>query len=109
MSKRQRLDRAGVAAPQIERLEPEDWQIYNWFADLNKARQSGMNGPLPIPYTEMQAWLLLTRETVSSAQITLLRDMDEAYLIAHAKIRDEQEREREAREKALEEAKNLLR
>ncbi|MFG1479172.1 hypothetical protein V5F53_10980 [Xanthobacter sp. V4C-4] len=39
-----------------------------------------MTGPLPVPWSELQAWLSLSGEHASRADVALLRQMDAAFL-----------------------------
>ena len=64
----------------------------------------GMNGPQPTSYEEILSWLTVSGEPLCSQQVAILGAMDSAYIETLYAIRAEQDREREAREKAKEEA-----
>lgn len=51
-----------------------------WFWELSASRQAGMNGPLPLPWAELQAWLTLSGEHVTREELAILRGMDAAFL-----------------------------
>lgn len=107
MTKRDRYLRAGVELEDSFALQPEDAQILSWFMDLNGSRQCWNSGPQPISYLEIQAWLAVSREPASTDQILRIKAMDEAYITAHHKIMDEQQKERDVLQKAVETAKKM--
>lgn len=54
--------------------------LAEWFWRLSEVRHQGFNGPLPIGFSEIQAWINLTGEIVSREEVAILRAMDAAYL-----------------------------
>ncbi|HEV7417681.1 MAG TPA: hypothetical protein VGN98_16105 [Tianweitania sediminis] len=58
--------------------------IWDWFWDLNKGRQVGMSGYLPLPAFELRAWAEMTGNIVRPEEWRILREMDGAFLAAVA-------------------------
>ncbi len=54
--------------------------LWTWFSDLHAARSFGMNGPNPITFTEIAAYLALYRIPAQPHHIAILRAMDAVYL-----------------------------
>lgn len=51
-----------------------------WFADLAAGRGVGYMAPLPLSYSEMEAWARLTGRTLTPWEVLVLRRLDNAYL-----------------------------
>lgn len=64
--------------------------IVNWFWDLNASRSQGFDGPLPLTFSELSAWREMTGEMPSREELSIIRQMDQAYLSALAKEREDQ-------------------
>lgn len=67
-----------------------DWPSagdYLWdiFIDMSRDRQDGPAGPQPFGPLLIQAWMELTGTMLSPAEVKVIRDMDQAWLHAHAK------------------------
>ncbi len=58
--------------------------IWDWYWELRAAAPSGMNGPNPVSWTELEAWSRLTARPLSRRQLHLLRLLDVAFLNSHA-------------------------
>ena len=70
---------------------PEEGQhIWAWFWTLNQRRQSGMDGPQPLTYTEIQAWQSSTGVIVRREETAILFGMDNTFLETLAKTREDQ-------------------
>ena len=70
---------------------PEEGEsLWGAFWLLNRRRPQGMNGPQPLTYAEIASWSLLTGEILLREEITIITDMDDAYLDALAKEREAQ-------------------
>ncbi len=56
--------------------------MYLWegFWELNQGRQSGMSGPVSLPWLEIKAWAELKGIELDAWDIKALRLMDNAYL-----------------------------
>ncbi len=54
--------------------------LIEWFWTLSASRQQGMSGPLPISFSEIQAWSSLTGEIVTREEVAILRAMDDGFL-----------------------------
>jgi hypothetical protein len=76
--------------------EPPDsvTHIDRWFWELSERRQQGMNGPLPLSFSEIEAWSRVTATPVRPIEARMMVDMDNAYLSACAEVRGIAERER---------------
>jgi hypothetical protein len=88
-TRRQRLERFGMAAPAIEPPPEEVAYLPEWFWDLNSCRASGLNGPQPLSMTELSNWIALTGTVVRREEIAVIREMDAAYLAAVAREQEE--------------------
>jgi hypothetical protein len=55
---------------------------YVWaaFLLLNQTRGQGYNGPLPITYQEMSAWIELTNTKLLPWEIEVIKRLDAIYL-----------------------------
>lgn len=70
---------------------PEEGEsLWTAFWGLNRRRPQGMSGPQPLTYAEIASWSRLTGEILLREEITILTDMDDAYLEALAKEREAQ-------------------
>ena len=56
--------------------------LWKWFMALHKTRQSGMNGPKPIRYKEIEAYSRLMGEGIEPRHVKILIAMDQTYLEA---------------------------
>lgn len=71
-------------------LIPAGSYLTSLFFDLNGARQTGMNGPLPISYTEIKAYLELNCEELEAWEISCLKIMDRAFLEEYYKMQNKE-------------------
>lgn len=71
-------------------IPDEGEHLWKWFWSLSGRRQQGMNGPQPLTYAEIASWSRLTGEILLREEITIITDMDDAYLEALAKEREAQ-------------------
>ncbi|MDO6966988.1 phage tail assembly chaperone [Rhizobium alvei] len=70
---------------------PEEGEsLWSAFWALNRRRQHGMNGPQPLTYSEIGFWSRLTGEILLRDEITIIIEMDDAYIVALEKERDAQ-------------------
>lgn len=53
--------------------------LWHWFQELHGARGSGMNGPAPITWPDLDAWARRTRRDPSPWECTALKAMDGAF------------------------------
>lgn len=88
-TRRQRLERFGLAVPEVEPLPDEVRYLPEWFWDLNSCRASGLNGPQPLSMTELSNWIALTGTLVRREELAVIREMDAAYLAAVAREQEE--------------------
>jgi hypothetical protein len=54
--------------------------VWDWFWELHRTRGSGMGGPEPITYLEIQAWNNLTENNIRDIEVEFLKLMDRLYL-----------------------------
>ena len=54
--------------------------LWKWFMALHKTRQSGMTGPQPIQYREIEAYSRLMGEGIEPRHLKILIAMDQTYL-----------------------------
>ena len=59
--------------------------VWEWFADLHRARGSNGFGPNPLTYSEMAAWARLTGADPGPWEVALLKHLDGVYLDIQAK------------------------
>jgi len=60
---------------------PEELEyIWSAFLLLNQSRGQGFNGPLPISYQEIESWLKLTNNRLSSWEVAIIKKLDGVYL-----------------------------
>lgn len=77
-------------------MSPDLEYLIEWFWDLNDGRSQGFNGPNPLSMTEISNWSALTGTIIRREEVSIIRDMDAAYLSAIAKEQAEaSERARE--------------
>jgi hypothetical protein len=60
------------------------------FMDLNLTRPEGFNGPLPITFQEILAYLTLTQQSVTPQEVEILKRMDFVFLTEIRKYIDKQ-------------------
>lgn len=65
-------------------LNEEDGRLFphilDYFRQLAGCRNYTMGGPLPLNHQEILAWCTLTRISLSSLELALLRDVDRIWL-----------------------------
>lgn len=94
VSRYERAERAGPKALSELPEEPEipecAMHIWEWFWTLHSRRQSGFESPQPLTYSEINAWVTLTRTPVFPQEIDALIQMDSAFLSQQAENRAKQ-------------------
>lgn len=66
-------------------IDPAADHLWQWFWDVHRGRQAGMNGWLALSATELKAWAELTGEIVRPEEWQIIRKMDQAFLEAVGK------------------------
>lgn len=66
-------------------IEDHAQHLWDWFWQLNRGRQAGMKGWLALPAAEIRAWCEMTGNILRRDEIDVIRDMDQAFLVATAK------------------------
>jgi hypothetical protein len=61
-------------------VSPMMQNVWRVFLELNRTRQSGMNGPAAISYQEMFAWAQLFEETLERWEWNALNTLDVCFL-----------------------------
>lgn len=56
-----------------------EW-LYGTFWSVNSGRGEGINGPLPLSFTELKAYCELMNETLTPWEVETLKSMDRAFL-----------------------------
>lgn len=84
----ERFGREGLI--QYPEIPEEGESLWTAFWSLNRRRPQGMNSPQPLSYLEIASWSHLTGELLLREEITIITDMDDAYLEALAKEREAQ-------------------
>jgi hypothetical protein len=54
--------------------------VWSAFLLLNQSRSQGFNGPLPITYQEIDAWLRLTNNRLFPWEIEVVKKLDAVYM-----------------------------
>lgn len=65
-------------------IEEDCSHLWEWFWDISRGRQVGMNGWLALPAVEIRAWQDMTGNIIRAEELQVLRDMDQAFLSAMA-------------------------
>lgn len=60
--------------------------VWDWYWELRVAAGTGMNGPEPLRYNDIQCWAAIYGRTVLPAHDRLFRVLDSAYVSAVNKI-----------------------
>lgn len=66
--------------------------VWQWFWFLHSTRSSGMNGPLPISYLEINSWQETTHTPIRPFEVNIIKQLDATYLSYNHK---EQKKKRE--------------
>lgn len=54
--------------------------LWDWFCELSSRRGGGMNGPAPLTYAEVGAWMRLTGMTPTPWEVHAILELDNDYL-----------------------------
>jgi len=68
-----------------EKLEPIEYDeclqyIWRWFCQVSKKRQYSEAGPGPITFTELLAWVELTRNNPEAWEVEVLDRLDSIFI-----------------------------
>ena len=55
-------------------------EIWQWYWDLRASAGSGINGPEPLRYSEIVAWMTLSKEEILPTHLRFLRILDAQYM-----------------------------
>lgn len=64
--------------------------ILQVFFELNGARQTGMNGPLPISYVEIKAYVDLKEEILEPWEVDFIKHLDRVFLEEYYKMQSKE-------------------
>ena len=78
--------------PETPEVPPAGERVWGIFLDLNATRGSNGFGPLPIAYSEIEAWSRLRREPVRPFEINIIRALDAMWLEVAARQAKEPEK-----------------
>ncbi len=59
---------------------PQASHVLAWFLELNQGRGSSGFGPLPLGWSEIEAWARLTGKELRPQEVALLKRLDSTYL-----------------------------
>jgi hypothetical protein len=73
--------------PQLEPMELPYMlnYLWSWFCDLSGGRGYAEFGPLPLSYSEIQAWAALTKNEPTAWEVNVLKQIDREFLSEAAK------------------------
>lgn len=62
--------------------------VWTAFLDLNGARTQGFNGPNPITYQDIRAWIDLTETPLSAWEVEAIKRLDRLFMrvVANGKL-----------------------
>ena len=63
-------------------IEPEAEHLWEWFWQVNQGRQAGFGGWLALSLLEIKTWCDMTGNILRREELTVIRDMDRAFLSA---------------------------
>ena len=73
----------GKAPPkQLEEIELSYCVAYlwQWFCELSGGRGYSISGPLPLNYSEIQAWSQLTKTDPTAWEVQVLKAIDRVFI-----------------------------
>jgi hypothetical protein len=69
--------------------------IWQYFWELHNRRWAGMNGPLPLSFTEISSWIRLTGKIVRKYEIDIILQLDSAYMnFSHQEARKKRQQKK---------------
>lgn len=92
ITRREYNERFGQAdkTPEVD-IPAEGEHLWEWFWHLSERRPSGMNGPQPLSYLDIDAWVRHTGTLLLREETSILLQLDTTYLNA---VSEEQEAQR---------------
>jgi hypothetical protein len=77
-------DQTGEIPEEMELPELSTAEIHIWdkFVSLQRGRGYGINGPNPISYQDMLAWMSLTGNTLEFWEVDLMMAVDTEYVVS---------------------------
>lgn len=66
--------------------------LWLWYIEVSAGRQSGMNGPNPISWSEIDSWSRMTRRHPQAWEVDIIKMIDGVFL---GDVHDRQRKERE--------------
>lgn len=83
----------GVEVPEAPDIPDAGAHVLAWWQHLSARRPAAFDGLAPIPYTELYYWSALTRTMITPAEISIIMQIDGAYIEA-VNIERQEQRER---------------
>jgi hypothetical protein len=71
---------AGAETPEQPEIPACGQHVWDWWWELNARRAPGFDSTVPLSYTEICSWLVLTRRLVTPEEIGWLIAMDDRWL-----------------------------
>lgn len=59
--------------------------IWRSFNRIRRRKSMGFNGPNPIEWSDVEAFMYVTQEQFSPWEVELIENLDDLYLLPHAK------------------------
>ena len=59
--------------------------LWQWFCELSGGRGYSMSGPLPLNYSEIQAWSQLTKTSPTVWEVQAIKAVDRVFIIEAGK------------------------
>jgi hypothetical protein len=73
-------EQAGAETPEQPDVPECARRVWKWWWELNARRPPGFDSVVPLSYTEIRNWILLTGTMVAPEEIQWLIQMDNAWL-----------------------------
>lgn len=68
----------------IPKLPLSMHELWAYFLELNRRRKSNGFGPVPLQYSDIEAWQRMTNRTLDVWELEAILELDDAYLIVSA-------------------------
>ncbi len=59
--------------------------LWRWFCELSGGRGYTESGPMPLTYSEIQAWAQLTKSDPTAWEVDVIKRIDREFLVEAAK------------------------
>ena len=72
----------GADSPEQPEIPDAVTHVWGWWQQLTARRKPGFESLSPLTYSEIYHWSALTRTQITPTEISMLVQMDDAYLLA---------------------------